>query len=234
MSKKRNIFLLLIIIAILILIKIASMNAFLALFPPSKASDGDILVEDIGGDNFLKATLRGCLKVDEKSIPNATFQASSGNWSWYDAKNITYVGTSGFKDYMIVWKTTSDKYDFENKGINLYVSDYLIDRNAKCFIEYSYENGCVYGIVIGTDNLQCSESHLMYDILGLNKSGFDLSYSYVYTGSGGNVRSTGDSYHTVVPDRYTLSRTDPGAYYDHYEYGDNYDIDDYLEVQGYD
>lgn len=41
-------------------------------------------------------------------------------------------------------------------------------------------------------------------------------------------------YHTVVPDRYSLSRTDPGAYYDHYEYGDNYDIDDYLEFEGYD
>ncbi len=73
----------------------------------------------------------------------------------------------------------------------------------------------------------------MYDILGLNKSGFALVYSHVVPYHG-NYHSTGSSYHTVVPDRYTLSRTDPGAYYDHYEYGDNYDIDNYLESEGYD
>ncbi len=37
-----------------------------------------------------------------------------------------------------------------------------------------------------------------------------------------------------MPDRHSLSRSDPGSYYDHYEYGDNYEIDDYLESQGYD
>lgn len=234
MSKKRNIILILLIIVVIFLIRMAIINSIVSLFPPSKASDSDILFEDIGGDNFLNATLRGCLKVKEENIPDGTFEASSGNWSWYDAKNITYVGTTGLKDYLIVWKTTPDKYDFEKKGINIYVSDYLIDRDAKCFIEYSYENDCVYGIVVGTENLHCSEPHLMYDILGLNRSGFALSYSYVMPSSSGNYHSTGSSYHTVIPDRYTLSRTDPGAYYDHYEYGDDYDIDDYLEVEGYD
>ena len=40
-------------------------------------------------------------------------------------------------------------------------------------------------------------------------------------------------YHTVVGDRYSLSRDDLDAYYNHYEYGDDYGIDDYLEVEGY-
>ena len=74
----------------------------------------------------------------------------------------------------------------------------------------------------------------MYDILGLNRTGFDLTYSNSGTGHSGSYSGGGSSYHTVVPDRYTLSRTDPGAYYDHYEYGDNYDIDNYLESEGFD
>ena len=32
----------------------------------------------------------------------------------------------------------------------------------------------------------------------------------------------------------TLAKNDPDWYYDHYEYGDNPDIDDYLESEGYD
>lgn len=100
-------------------------------------------------------------------------------------------------------------------------------------MEYSYENKCVYGIIMGTDNRIVSEYNLMFKILGLDSNGYDLVYSdngrgSFHTGSGGG------GYHTVVPDRYTLSRSDPGAYYDHYEYGDNYAIDDYLESQGFD
>lgn len=31
----------------------------------------------------------------------------------------------------------------------------------------------------------------------------------------------------------TLAKNDPGSYYDYYEYGDNPDVDDYLESEGY-
>lgn len=229
----RNIAVILIIIVIVVLIQGSIFSAIVNTFsPPPKADPNDTVIEDIGGDNFLTAKLNYCLKLDEKNISDASFETSTGNWSWYDAKNITYVNTFGDTDYMIVWKTNPDKYDFQRNAGNIYLSDYLIDRDAKCFIEYSYENDCVYGIILGTGNISHSESDLMYTVLGLNKNGFDLSYSG--TGHGGNYYSTGSSYHTVIPDRYTLSRTDPGAYYDHYEYGDDYDIDDYLEVEGYD
>lgn len=205
------------------------------IIPPSEALYSDEVVEDIGGDNFLVAKLDGCLKVNEENIPDASFKTSGGQFSYFDAKNISYVDTSGRKGYFIVWKAIPDKYDiFENKNVNQYVSDYLTDINAKCFIEYSHENNCVYGIILGCDNIYYGESNLMYDILGLNRTGFELSYSDYGTSYGGSYSSGADHYHTVIPDRYTLSRTDPGAYYDHYEYGDNYDIDDYLESEGYD
>lgn len=32
----------------------------------------------------------------------------------------------------------------------------------------------------------------------------------------------------------TLAKNDPDSYYDYYEYGDNPDVDDYLESEGYD
>ncbi|WP_298499299.1 hypothetical protein [uncultured Methanobrevibacter sp.] len=201
------------------------------IFPPSKASLTDEVVEDIGGDDFLVATLKGCLKIGEEKIPDGSFKTSDGKFGWYDAKNITYVDSYGRKGYMIVWKTTPDKYSFNtHEKVNLYISAYLTGIGAKCFIEYSWENNCVYGIILSTDNIHYSESDLMYDVLGLNRSGFDL----VYTGASSSYSGSQSNYHTVVPDRYTLSRTDPGSYYDHYEYGDDYDIDDYLEVEGYD
>lgn len=201
--------------------------------PPSEAVYGDEVVVDIGENDFLVATLKGCAKVSEEKIPDASFKTSAGQFSYFDAKNITYVDTQGRMDYLIVWKSTPDKYyDFKNGSVNQYVSAYLTDRDAKCFMEYSYENGEVYGIILGCDNIQYSESDLMYSILGLNRTGFSLSYT---TPSSSYVSyDSGNHYHTVIPDRYTLSRTDPGAYYDHYEYGDDYGIDDYLEVEGYD
>lgn len=235
MPKMRNVVVILIVIVIALLIQGSIFSAIVNTFsPPPKADSTDTVIEDIGGDNFLTAKLNYCLKLDEKNISDASFETSSGNWSWYDAKNITYVNTFGDTDYMIVWKTSADKYDFENNGVNLYLSDYLTDRDARCFIEYSYENDCVYGIILGTGNISHSESNLMYTVLGLNQNGFKLSNTDSGYSVNGNYYSSGSSYHTVIPDRYTLSRTDPGAYYDHYEYGDDYGIDDYLEVEGYD
>lgn len=46
--------------------------------------------------------------------------------------------------------------------------------------------------------------------------------------------SSNSHYRGVTTDQYDLARNDPGSYYDHYEYGDDYDIDDYLESEGYD
>lgn len=221
-------------IIILMAIRFVVIGAVIDFISPT-ASFSDQVVEDIGGDNFLVATLNHSRKMGEESIPDANFTASGGVYGWYGAKNISFLTYSGRNEYMVVWKTTPDKYGFlTNESVNQYISDYLTDRPGKCFIEYSYQNKCVYGIVIVGDDPQFTESWLMHGILGLNKTEFPL----VYSGGTPNysVSSSGDGghYHTVVPDRYTLSRTDLGAYYDHYEYGDNYDIDDYLESQGYD
>lgn len=237
MSKTKNILILIIIIVVLLLVKSFVFGSLInMIFPPSQASEHDKIVEDIGGDDFLVATLPGCLKTGEQEIPDGNFTGTYGTYGYYDAKNISYVNYNGKKSYMIVWKTSQDNYDeFNNDLENIYISDNAKDDKSKCFIEYSYESKDVYGIILGTDPIRYSESELMFGILNLNSSGFKLAYTTIYpTDSSSGFSSSQNHYHTVVGDRYSLSRSDPGAYYDHYEYGDNYDIDDYLEVEGYD
>ena len=201
--------------------------------PPSEASFGDEIVEDIGGDGVLIATLEDCLKLEEKSVSDGDFKTHLGqDLSWRNAKNISYVDTSGNHGYMIVWKDNPDNYpSISDDSAISYISDSLDSMKGECFLVHFPQKNAVYGISINTGEMACPESVLLYGILGLNQSDFPPTYQHATSSysTGGS-----DHYHTVIPDRDTLSRTDPGAYYDHYEYGDNYDIDDYLESEGYD
>ena len=64
-------------------------------------------------------------------------------------------------------------------------------------------------------------------------------YSGVDSSSGsshysGVDSSSGSSHYSGVDNSpYTIAKNDPDWYYDHYEYGDYPDIDDYLESEGY-
>ena len=61
------------------------------------------------------------------------------------------------------------------------------------------------------------------------------SGTHYHTSDSGSISSGGSShYGGVDTSPNTIARNDPDWYYDHYEYGDNQDIDDYLESQGYD
>jgi hypothetical protein len=239
MIKRRNILIIACLAIVFFLtVSVASAGLLDFLFPPSKANPDDEVFEAIGGDDFLNVTLKGCLKVSEGNIPDASVQTGiCGDIWYYDAKNVTYVDTEGNEGWFVVWKASPDKYDFFNYtgDINKYISDYLVDGSGKLFLEYSYENHNLYGVILGTGDIQYSEAGLIYDVLGLNRDGFDLIYtstspSYTsYSSAGGG----GSHYHTVVGDRASVAYSDPGSYYDYYEYGDNYDIDDYLESEGY-
>ncbi len=68
-----------------------------------------------------------------------------------------------------------------------------------------------------------------------NYSSSDSASHYYSSGSGSSSHSTHSSHYRGVDDSpHTIARNDPDWYYDHYEYGDNPDIDDYLESQGFD
>ena len=233
-AKKVAVIIIGLFIALLVFNFVAS-SVFNIIFPPSEARYSDEVVVDIGGDNVLVATLDDCLKVSEENIPDGAFRTALGtDLFWKDAKNITYVDTYGKKGNMIVWKTSPDGYGIFDADSISFVSDYLDSSDKTCFLVNFPEKNAVYGIIIGNDNISYTESQLLYDILGLNRTEYSLTYDVSSYSSPGMYTDTSSHYHTVVPDRYTLSRTDPGAYYDHYEYGDNYDIDNYLESEGYD
>jgi len=235
MSKFKEIAVLLIALLVaMIVVSFVVGSVINMLTPPSEASPDDVIVENIGGDNVLVATLDHCLKLGENGIADGSFKTRLGQeLSWRNAKNISYVDSYGSHGYLIVWKDDPNNYNFVlDNSKSSYISDSLESIRGQCFVLYSPEKNAVYGIIVNTDEVACTEYELLYDILGLNSTEFTPTYQHT-TGSGG-YSSGSDHYHTVVPDRYTLSRSDPGAYYDHYEYGDNYAIDDYLESEGYD
>ncbi len=56
-----------------------------------------------------------------------------------------------------------------------------------------------------------------------------------YHSDGSLYSSLGSSHYGGVDDSpHIIAKNDPDWYYDHYEYGDNDKIDEYLESQGYD
>ena len=69
---------------------------------------------------------------------------------------------------------------------------------------------------------------LAYDSYSPSDSG-----THYYTSS--SQSSGGSSHYGGVDDSpHTIAKNDPDWYYEHYDYGDNPDIDDYLESEGYD
>lgn len=98
------------------------------LVPPSQAVYGDKVVEDIGGDNALIATLGSCVKVGEQNIPDGNFTTNLGqNLGWKNAKNISYVDTAGIKDFIIVWKDSPQNYPIlsNSSGVSYFQMFYL-------------------------------------------------------------------------------------------------------------
>lgn len=238
MSKVKEIVILLIVIYVVMLVSgfvVGSVSNII--FPPSHANYGDKVIEDIGGDGILTATLYGCVKVSEKDIPDDYFDTKLiTNLSWWDAKNISYVDTDGKSGYMIVWKTSPDRYSVLDTNVTSYISDYVDGNNGTCFIEYNPKTDKVYGIIIVSDEIQYSESKLLYKILDLDKSEFIQtyssssatgSYSYGYGGGYGH-------YGGVDTSPRAIASTSPDWFYDYYDYGDYDNIDNYMESDGYD
>lgn len=206
----------------------------------SQSQSLDGIFEDIGGDGILKLNITSCNKLDERNIPDGSFTNLNGdNFTWKNAKNISFSDEMGFDSYVIVWKTSPDDYNLDTSSQDdQYISGYTPRYQDIYFLEYSKVKNAVYGVILGNRNQLYSQSDLVYGMLGFDESQFDVSSAVT-----GNLLSSGSSssgsdssshYGGVDTSPYSLAKNDPGAYYDHYEYGDNYEIDDYLESQGFD
>lgn len=78
-----------------------------------------------------------------------------------------------------------------------------------------------------------------YNALTLDTHSTDDSGTHYYVSNSGggssSYSSSSSSHYGGVDDSpSTIAKNDPDWYYDHYEYGDNDKIDEYLESQGYD
>ena len=234
MSKAKEIIIFLVVAYIVILIIGFAVGSITnMIFPPAQAVYGEEVVEDIGGDGILVATLDNCVKVGEESIPDDAFDTNLiTNLSWSGAKNISYVDTSGNKGNMIVWKTTPDRYSVLNSSVS-YISDYVNNDNGVCFMQYSPKTNSVYGIIIGSNNISYTESELMYTILDLDRSDYKATYSSSSYSSGYGGYGT-SHYGGVDTSPGAIASTSPDWFYDYYDYGDYDDIDEFLESEGYD
>lgn len=205
----------------------------------SQTQSLDGIYEDVGGDGILKLNISYCNKLGEKSIPDASFTSLNGdNFTWKNAKNISFLDEMGFDSYVIVWKASPNDYNIDtSSNEDQYISGYTPRYQDIYFLEYSKSKNTVYGVILGNHNQLYSQSDLVYDMLGFDESQIDVS-----SAGTGNLLSSGSSsssgsgshYGGVDTSPYHLAKNDPGAYYDHYEYGENYEIDDYLESQGFD
>ncbi len=181
------------------------------IFPPSEANIGDEVVIDIGRNNFLVATFKDYTKVSESDINNGNFHG----------KNTTIVDTSGAKGSVITWTETTPTTPSENIEYGPTHTDSKID--GIYFKQYNPKDKTTYGILVESSLSKITQSKLIHDVLGFSNSDLGISTS----------SSNSNSYH-VKNDPYTIAKNDPDWYYDHYDYGDNDKIDEYLESQGYD
>lgn len=199
--------------------------------PPSFAGSDDKVTIDIGQDGYMVATINESLQYKSEKISDGEVNNSKTIIKWKDARNISFVDVMGKKSYAIVWKEpvkdSSLKVNDTNKKAFAYGN--IFNKNnmfAIYCLQYNPQNKMVYGIILDNNAKNFNLEELFYDILGLSRS--DINYHEP------SYSSTSSSRYHVDTSPSTIARNDPDWYYDHYEYGDNYAIDNYLESQGYD
>ena len=199
--------------------------------PPSIAGNNDKVSLDIGQDGYLIGTIDNALQYKSENIADGEVNASNLIVKWKDARNISYVDNAGKKCYVIVWKASLNDMNLDVENMSKIARDYgeIFNQNhmfAVYYLQYNPQNNMVYGIILDNNRHNYDLSDLLYNILKLNKS--DVNYHEYYSSDSSYSR------YGVDTSPSTIARNDPDWYYDHYEYGDNYYIDDYLESEGYD
>ena len=218
------------VVVIFILIIAITLKTMINL-SPSQADIHDNISVDIGDDGFLIANLEECLKTNEEEIDDGFALTEDINKiHWYNAKNISFVDSSGITGYMIVWKTSKDNYDMNNETTDYGTLSGKF-KNACYFITYNSKTSSIYGIILNKPGYNIN--NLIYDVLGLNPPTQDENTYNTSSNYNTNIPNYRDSSYNVDNSPETIAKNDPDWYYDHYEYGDYPEIDDYLESQGY-
>lgn len=200
------------------------------LMPTIHAENGfDIALGDYP---FLVATFDGCEIISQERIPDGNFTTLHDyTFRWHNATKVTYRNAEGKTDYLMVWQCwPTEEYDvvYGMHELDSYYSDYTKDNKSVVFMEIPKAK-YVYGILVDTQNISYTEEELVHGMMNL--------FAHELTNSGYHY-STPIDVHDASPkesryiapnsDQWMMAINDPDWYYDHYDYGDNGYIDEYL------
>ena len=151
-------------------------------------------------------------------IGGVIYLTSPPSYAGFDDNVILDIGQDG---YMIA--TIDDALEYKNEKI----PDGEVKVSSNTVLKWKDARNVSFVDTVGKKCYAIVWKAPLNDkILNLNRS--DVNYHEYYPSSGSS------SHYGVDTSPSTIARNDPDWYYDHYEYGDNPKIDDYLESQGYD
>ena len=186
----------------------------------------------IGDNLFLKASFDNCTIINQEKIEPGNFTTLHNyTFHWENASKITYKNNEGKVDYFIVWQCNqSDEYYilYDLHDLTYHYSDYTADNTSVVYIEN--DRGSAYGILVDTQNISYSEDKLVHGILGLSSS-YELTNSGYHNPPINLVDVSPHDYHksnSLKGNQWDMAIKDPDWYYDHYDYGDNGEVDEYL------
>lgn len=189
----------------------------------------------IGYGTPTRANFDNCTQINKEVISPGNFTTiHNQTFHWDAAYKITYKNNEGKIDYFIIWQSnTSAEYTFLYSFHELatYYSDYSKDNKSVAYMEIPLIEDQVYGILVDTQNISYSEEDLVHGILGLS-SVYELTNSgYHYNPPIDYIDASPHDYQphkSSKSEQWDMAINDPDWYYDHYDYGDNGDIDQYL------
>ena len=198
--------------------------------PAAYADDGfDIALGDYP---FLVASFDDCELISQERIPSGSFTtAHNYTFHWQNASKITYKNNEGRTGNFIIWQCKpGEEYDVLHSmhDLDAYYSDYTKDNKSVVFMEIPKAED-VYGILLDRQNISYTEEDLVHGILGLfahklSTTGYDYNAPIDV-----HDASPKETYHSnPKSEQWEMAINDPDWYYDHYDYGDNGYIDEYL------
>lgn len=199
------------------------------------ASIEDNVTIDIGNAGILVANFKNCIILNKEKIPDGYVYKNSSfeefrKLNWVNATEYILVDTSGNKEKVIVWKYLIDSDSANGTDIGDMPPGNL---SGYYFTDYCSDDSCVYGIIVcNNTNLCLNATDLFINILGFSEDDLPTWYFNELTANSysHNKNNNMNHYGGVDTSPYAL---DENSYYDYYDYGDNLDIDEYMDNEGY-
>lgn len=188
----------------------------------------------LGDGTPTHARFDNCTQLNREGISSGNFTTiHNQTLHWDKALKITYKNNEGKTDYFIIWQSNyTEEYYFLSSvhELNRYYSDYTKNNEGIVYMESSVDGECILGILVDTQNITYTEDEVVHGILGLYDRELTNS-GYHYDPPFNLYDASPHDYHPHKSSRseqWDMAINDPDWYYEHYDYGDNGEIDQYL------